>query len=42
MENNQLKKVGIKNRMGYYFDDMIKVEYFDFHNILLDEKTIRK
>ena len=26
MENNELKKVCIKNRTCYYFDDIIKVE----------------
>ena len=37
MENNELKKVCIKNRMCYYFDDIIEIEDFDF-DILLDEK----
>ena len=37
MENNELKKVCIKNRMCYYFDDTIEIEDFDF-DILLDEK----
>ena len=31
MENNTLKKVRIKNRMCYYFDDIIKFENFDFN-----------
>ena len=26
MENNEIKKVHIKNRMCYYFDDIIKLE----------------
>ena len=38
MENNELKKVCIKNRMGYYFYNIIKIEDFDFDNILLHEK----
>ena len=34
MESNKLKKVCIKNRMSYYFDDIIKSEDFDLDNIL--------
>ena len=41
MENNEFKKVGIKNRTCYYFDDMIKSEDFDIDNILIDEKSHR-
>ena len=33
------KKVHIKNRTYYYFDDIIKFEDFDFYNILIDEKS---
>ena len=29
----------IKNRTCYYFDDMIKIEDFDFDNILLDGRS---
>ena len=39
MKNNELKKVCIKNRTCYYFDDIIKVEDFDLDNILIDEKS---
>ena len=39
MENNEYKKVSIKIRTCYYFDDIIKIEHFDFDNILLDEKS---
>ena len=39
MENNEFKKVSIKNRTCYYFDYIIKIEYFDFDNLLLDEKS---
>ena len=39
MENNELKKNCIKDRMCCYFDDIIKFEDFDFGNILLDEKS---
>ena len=42
MENNELKKVSIKNRACYYFDNIIKFEDFDFDNILLGWKFIRK
>ena len=39
MENNELKKVRIKNRTFFYFDDIIKLEGFDLDNILTDEKS---
>ena len=38
MENIELKRNSIKSRLCYYFDDTTKIEYFDFDNILLDEK----
>ena len=38
MENNELKKVSVKNSTCYYYDDIIKIEDFDLSNILLDEK----
>ena len=38
MENNEFKKVCIKNCMCYYFDDIVKLEDFDLNNILIDEK----
>ena len=37
MENNQKNR--IKNCTYYYFDDIIKIEDFDFDIILLDEKS---
>ena len=37
MENNQLKKVIIKNCMLYYFNDWLKFKYFDSNIILFDE-----
>ena len=37
MENNE-KKACIKNRTCYYFDNIVKLEDFDFDNILIDEK----
>ena len=39
MENTEFKKVRIKNRTCYYFDDIIKLEDFDLDNILIDEKS---
>ena len=42
MENNELKKVRIKNRTCYYFDDIIKLGDFDFENISIDEKSHEK
>ena len=36
--NDKLKEIDIKNRMCYYFDDIIKIEDFDLDNILKDEK----
>ena len=36
---NELKKVCIKNRTCYYFDDIIRLEDFHLDNILLDEKS---
>ena len=36
---NGLKKINIRSRTCYYFDDIIKIEDFDFDNILLDEKS---
>ena len=39
MENNELKKVRIKIRKCYYFDDIIKLGDFDIDNILIDGKS---
>ena len=41
MENNELKKIFIKNCTYYYFDDIIKLEDFDFNNILIDKKSYK-
>ena len=38
LENNDLKKLSIKNCTCFHFDDIIKSEDFDSDNILLDEK----
>ena len=37
MENNEFKKVRIKSRTCFYFDDIIKLEDFDLDNISIDE-----
>ena len=39
MENNEFKKFCIKNFTCYYFSDIIKLEDFDIHNIIIDEKS---
>ena len=40
MENNdKLEVIDIKNHTCYYFDDIIKTEDFDLHNILIDERS---
>ena len=36
--NDELKEIDIKNCTYYYFYDIIKIEDFDFDNILTDEK----
>ena len=36
--NDKLKEIDIKNRKWYYFDDIIKIEHFDFDNILIGER----
>ena len=39
MENYEFIKVHIKNCTCYYFFDIIKLEDFDFYNVLIDEKS---
>ena len=39
MESNEFYKVRIKNRTCYYFNDVIKLEDFDFDNVLIDKKS---
>ena len=39
IENNEFLKVRIKNLKCCYFNDIIKLEDFDFNNILIDEKS---
>ena len=39
---DELKEIDIKNCTCYYFDDVIKIEDFDFDNILIDEQSYEK
>ena len=39
--NDKLKDIDIKNCTCYYFDDIIKIEYFYLDNILIDEKSYK-
>ena len=39
MGNNEFKKVRVKNRPFYYFDDIIKLEDFGLDDILVDGKS---
>ena len=39
MKNNKFKKVRIKNRKCFYYDDIVKLKYFDLDNILIDIKS---
>ena len=39
--NGKLKEINIKNQMYYYFDDIIKIEDFNFDNILIDGKSCK-
>ena len=36
---DKLKEIVIKNCTCYYFDDIIKIDEFDFDGILIDEKS---
>ena len=39
MESNEFKNVCIKNRTFFFFNDMMKLEDFDFDNTLIDERS---
>ena len=41
MENNDFKKVRIKNSTCYHFDGIIKLEDFDLGNILIDKNRTK-
>ena len=40
--NDELKEIGIENRTCYYLDGMIRFKDFDFNNISIHRKIIRK
>ena len=42
MESNKLKEIDIKNPTCYYFEDLIKIEDFDFDNIVIDERLDKR
>ena len=35
---DELKEIDIKNRMGYYFEDIIKIEDLNLDDVSIDEK----
>ena len=37
--NVEVKEINIKNRMSYYFDNIIKIQDFNLDNTLIDEKS---
>ena len=39
MENNELKEIDIKYCTCYYFDHIIRIEDFHFHNVSIDEES---
>ena len=36
--NDKSKKINIKNRLCYHFDDIIKIQNFDVDYVLIDKK----
>ena len=39
--SNKFKDVNIKNRIYYFFNDMINIENFDPDNIKIEEKSLK-
>ena len=39
--NDKLKEVDIKYHTCYYFDEMSRIEDFDFNSILIDERLYK-
>ena len=39
--NNEFEKFVVKNPRRYYFDEINRIQSFDFDNILLDEKYMK-
>ena len=42
MENNEFKKVRMKNHACYYLDDIINLKDFGLHKILVNKKSQEK
>ena len=38
---NSLKEINVKNRMYYFFDDMISIKKLDPNKIKMDEKSYK-
>ena len=36
---NKVKDINIKNRIYYFFNDIIDIEHFDLNNIEIDKKS---
>ena len=41
MESNEFEEVGIKCCTCYYFNEIIKIDNFDFDNILIEVKSCK-
>ena len=41
MESNEFEEVGIKSCTCYYFNEIIKIDNFDFDNILIEVKSCK-
>ena len=40
--NDKSKEIKIRNCTSYYSSDMIKIEDFDFDNVLIDKKLCKQ
>ena len=39
--SNKVKDIDIKNRAYYFFNDIIRIKFFDSNNIKIDEKSYK-
>ena len=39
--SNKVKGIDIKNRAYYFFNDIIRIKFFDPNNIKIDEKSYK-
>ena len=39
--SNKVKDIDIKNRAYYFFNDIIRIKFFDPNNIKIDEKSYK-